>query len=79
VDDRYRVVLDKEIREKLKAAPGDKVLAIPRTNSTVGAEIARLRHITLACKTLFMRLPAKRGDSMGQLIVSDPGRHHEAL
>ena len=50
VDDRYRVVLDKEIREKLKAAPGDKVLAIPRTNSTVGAEIARLRHIAFACK-----------------------------
>ncbi len=32
VDDRYRVVLDKEIREKLKVEPGDKVLAIPGTD-----------------------------------------------
>ncbi len=29
VDDRYRVLLDKEVRELLKVAPGDKVLAIP--------------------------------------------------
>ncbi len=29
VDDRYRVLLDKEVRELLKVAPGDEVLAIP--------------------------------------------------
>jgi len=29
VDDRYRVVLDKEVRKFLKVKPGDKVLAIP--------------------------------------------------
>ncbi len=35
VDDRYRVVLDKEIREKLKVEPGDHVLAIPSTEGIV--------------------------------------------
>jgi hypothetical protein len=29
VDDRYWVVLDKEVRKFLKVKPGDKVLAIP--------------------------------------------------
>jgi bifunctional DNA-binding transcriptional regulator/antitoxin component of YhaV-PrlF toxin-antitoxin module len=29
VDDRYRVLLDKEVRKLLRVAPGDKVLAIP--------------------------------------------------
>jgi bifunctional DNA-binding transcriptional regulator/antitoxin component of YhaV-PrlF toxin-antitoxin module len=29
VDDRYRVLLDKEVREILRVAPGDEVLAIP--------------------------------------------------
>lgn len=29
VDDRYRVLLDREVRELLKVEPGDKVLAIP--------------------------------------------------
>jgi bifunctional DNA-binding transcriptional regulator/antitoxin component of YhaV-PrlF toxin-antitoxin module len=29
VNERYRVVLDKEVREILKIAPGDKVLVIP--------------------------------------------------
>ncbi len=29
VDDRYRVLLDKEVRQLLKVSPGDKVLAIP--------------------------------------------------
>ncbi len=29
VDDRYRVLLDKEVRELLRVAPGDEVLAIP--------------------------------------------------
>ena len=29
IDDRYRVLLDKEVRELLKVEPGDKVLAIP--------------------------------------------------
>lgn len=29
VDDRYRVLLDKEVRQLLRVAPGDKVLAIP--------------------------------------------------
>lgn len=29
VDDRYRVLLDREVRELLKVEPGDKLLAIP--------------------------------------------------
>ncbi len=29
MDDRYRVLLDKEVRQLLKVGPGDKVLAIP--------------------------------------------------
>ena len=29
MDDRYRVVLDKEVRGFLKVEPGDKVLVIP--------------------------------------------------
>ena len=29
MDDRYRVLLDREVRELLKVEPGDKVLAIP--------------------------------------------------
>lgn len=29
VDDRYRVLLDKEVRKLLKVGPGDKVLVIP--------------------------------------------------
>lgn len=40
VDDRYRVVLDREIREKLKVQPGDKVLALA---STEGVLITNLK------------------------------------
>ena len=29
IDDRYRVLLDKEVQKLLKVEPGDKVLAIP--------------------------------------------------
>lgn len=35
VDDRYRVVLDREIRKKLKVSPGDKVLALASTEGVV--------------------------------------------
>lgn len=35
VDDRYRVVLDKEIRDRLQVEPGDSVLAIPGTNGVI--------------------------------------------
>jgi bifunctional DNA-binding transcriptional regulator/antitoxin component of YhaV-PrlF toxin-antitoxin module len=35
VDDRYRVVLDKEVREFLKVRPGDKVLAIPSSDGVL--------------------------------------------
>jgi bifunctional DNA-binding transcriptional regulator/antitoxin component of YhaV-PrlF toxin-antitoxin module len=35
VDDRYRVVLDREVREFLKVKPGDKVLAIPSTEGVL--------------------------------------------
>ncbi len=35
VDDRYRVVLDREIREKLKVRPGDKILALPSTDGVL--------------------------------------------
>lgn len=35
VDDRYRVVLDREIRQKLKVMPGDKVLALASTEGVL--------------------------------------------
>jgi bifunctional DNA-binding transcriptional regulator/antitoxin component of YhaV-PrlF toxin-antitoxin module len=35
VDDRYRVVLDKEVREFLKVEPGDEVLAIPSSEGVL--------------------------------------------
>ena len=35
VDDRYRVVLDREVREFLKVEPGDKVLAIPSSEGVL--------------------------------------------
>jgi bifunctional DNA-binding transcriptional regulator/antitoxin component of YhaV-PrlF toxin-antitoxin module len=35
VDDRYRVLLDKEVRDVLKIAPGDKVLAIPYSDGVL--------------------------------------------
>ena len=35
VDDRYRVLLDREIRELLRVEPGDKVLAIPYTEGVL--------------------------------------------
>lgn len=40
VDDRYRIVLDREVREKLKIEPGDKVLALA---STEGVLITNLK------------------------------------
>ncbi len=40
VDGRYRVVLDREVREFLKVEPGDRVLAIP---SSEGVLIASLK------------------------------------
>lgn len=35
VDDRYRVLLGKEVRGFLKVAPGDKVLAIPSSEGVL--------------------------------------------
>jgi len=35
VDDRYRVVLDREVRKFLKVKPGDKVLAIPSSEGVL--------------------------------------------
>ena len=35
VDDRYRVVLDQEIRERLKIQPGDRVLALASTDGVL--------------------------------------------
>ena len=35
VDDRYRVLLDREVRELLKVEPGDKVLAIPYSDGVL--------------------------------------------
>src|SRR5437660_12777278 len=35
VDDRYRVVLDKEVREFLTVKPGDRVLAIPSSEGVL--------------------------------------------
>ena len=39
VDDRYRVVLDKEVRDFLKVRPGDKVLAIPHSGGVLIASL----------------------------------------
>ena len=35
MDDRYRVVLDKEVREFLKVEPGDKVLLTPSSEGVL--------------------------------------------
>lgn len=35
VDDRYRVVLDRQARETLKISPGDEVLAIPQSDGVL--------------------------------------------
>jgi AbrB family looped-hinge helix DNA binding protein len=47
VDDRYRVVLDKEIREKLKVEPGDQVLAIPSTEGIVITSLRGMKYQSL--------------------------------
>jgi len=39
VDDRYRVVLDREVRELLKVEPGDEVLAIPHSEGVLIASL----------------------------------------
>jgi len=39
VDDRYRVVLDKEVRDFLKVQPGDEVLAIPHSEGVLIASL----------------------------------------
>jgi bifunctional DNA-binding transcriptional regulator/antitoxin component of YhaV-PrlF toxin-antitoxin module len=47
VDDRYRVVLDKEIREKLQVEPGDSVLAIASTNGVLVTSLKGKKYETL--------------------------------
>src|SRR6266487_3589356 len=47
VDDRYRVVLDKEIREKLQVEPGDSVLAIASTNGVLVTNLKGRKYETL--------------------------------
>ncbi len=47
VDDRYRVVLDKEIREKLQVEPGDAVLAIASTNGVLVTNLKGKKYDTL--------------------------------
>jgi len=47
VDDRYRVVLDKEIREKLQVEPGDAVLAIASTNGVLMTNLRGKKYETL--------------------------------
>ena len=39
VDDRYRVLLDREVRELLKVEPGDEVLAIPHSEGVLIAPL----------------------------------------
>ncbi len=39
VDDRYRVVLDKEVRNFLKVQPGDEVLVIPHSEGVLIASL----------------------------------------
>ena len=47
VDDRYRVVLDKEIRDKLQVEPGDSVLAIPSTNGITVTNLKGKKYASL--------------------------------
>ena len=46
VDDRYRVVLDKEVRKFLKVKPGDKVLAIPSSEGVLMISLKRKKFNT---------------------------------
>ena len=39
VDDKYRVLLDREVREFLKVQPGDRVLAIPYSDGVLIASM----------------------------------------
>jgi len=47
VDDRYRIVLDKEVRERLKVEPGDSVLAIPETDGVLITSLKGKKYETL--------------------------------
>jgi len=47
VDDRYRIVLNKEIREKLQVKPGDAVLAIASTNGVLVTNLKGKKYDTL--------------------------------
>ena len=44
VDDRYRVILDKEVREKLKIEPGDELLAIPSTDGILLTSLKGMKY-----------------------------------
>jgi len=44
VDDRYRVVLDKETRDKLKIEPGDELLAIPSTDGILLTSLKGMKY-----------------------------------
>ncbi len=46
VDDRYRVLLDREVREFLKVRPGDRVLAIPYSDGVLIASLKGKRFKT---------------------------------
>src|SRR6266487_352831 len=62
VDDRYRVVLDKEVREFLKVEPGDKVLAIPSSEGVLMVSLrgraSTLLSLGFATRSGIMRLLA---------------------
>ena len=44
VDDQYRVVLDKEARDKLKIEPGDELLAIPSTDGILLTSLKGMKY-----------------------------------
>ena len=46
VDDRYRVLLDREVRGFLKVQPGDRVLAIPYSDGVLIASLKSQRFMT---------------------------------
>ncbi len=46
MDDRYRVLLDREVREYLKVQPGDRVLAIPYSDGVLIASLKGKRFTT---------------------------------
>lgn len=64
VDDKYRIVIEKKLRKKVKIKPGDKVIVEPIDDTTLKVSILNDEHANLeedpAWKALHRFASAKR-------------------